>query len=653
MKASETTLQSVIEGSKQYIVPLYQRSYSWEEKEWQALWDDLVELCEPDGPRTHFLGSLVTMQTTSVPEGVPKFFLIDGQQRLTTLFILLTLLRDRAARDGEPDLAEEIEKTLLVNAYKKGNEYFKILPTQTDREAFRGIVLGGDAPDPTSLIGRAYRFFDRRFGPGPGVRAILKAIAENLSIVSIVLDRDDNPYLVFESLNATGKPLTQADLIRNFFFLKIHSDQQDEMHARYWEPIEKSLDRRLTDFIRHYLMKKGVFVRGDSVYFTLKERLGAGDAPDLLADLARSGAFYARLLRPEEEADPGLRSALGRLNRLDVTTAYPFLLHCYDEVQVGTLTTAGMAEIVGLLENFIVRRFVCNVPTNQLNKLFPPLYNQIKAVGYTDLVEGVRHVLPSKGYPGDPEFRARVMAAKLYGAGDRRARTKFLLETIEQSFRHKEAVDLHLLNIEHVMPQTLSDAWRVDLGEDWEATYQLMLDTLGNLTLTGYNSELSNQPFAAKKGLLAQSHVEMNRYFESVERWDADEIDRRAEALADRAVAIWPNFGDDPAGPEPAGGDKPKTLNFRGTEHPVSSWRDVLEHTVEAISGRSPEALEELAAEMPRLIGRDPSRFLSARQLQCGLFLNVHFSQKDIARWCQRVLDATRTPPGEWSVTKV
>ena len=652
MKASETTLQSVIEGSKQYIVPLYQRSYRWEKKHWQTLWDDLVELCESAGPRTHFLGSLVTMQTTSVPEGVPKYFLIDGQQRLTTIFILLTLLRDNSRANGDVELGAEIENLLLVNAYKKGNEYFKILPTQDDRQAFEALIRGQES-ESKSGIALAYRYFEAKLrGKGPGVPALKKAITENLSVVSIVLDRDDNPYLVFESLNAKGEPLTQADLIRNFFFLKIHSDLQDEMHARYWQPMQDALGDRLTEFVRHYLMKQGSLVRSDAVYFTLKDRLGSGDAVPLLGDLSHSATLYRRFVDPEREPHTGLSEALRRLNRLDVTTAYPFLLNAYDELEAGKLSPDELAQIVSCLENFIIRRFVCNYPTNQLNKLFPPLFNQIKASGHTHLLDGVCKLLPSKGYPKDFEFRTRLADSKLYGGGDRRARTRFILEGIEKSYGHKERVNLADLNIEHVMPQTLSEAWREELGDQWEVAHQLLLDTLGNLTLTGYNPELSNSAFTAKKLLFAQSNVEMNQYFESPAHWSKEDIERRGESLAEVAVGIWPYFGDEPreAAADEAVKGEPATVRFLDRSYPVKNWRDVLEATLNALGESDREILEGLVVDLPALLSHDVNKFRSSRQLACGLHFNTHGSIKTIKRWCERILDSAGITSEDWTV---
>ena len=657
MKASETTLQPIIEGAKQYIIPLFQRSYSWEKKDWQVLCEDLADLCEADKPRSHFIGSIVTMPTTSVPEGVPKYLLIDGQQRLTTIFILLTLLRDRANRSGQLELAEEIDKTLLVNPYKKGDDYYKIMPTHIDdnRTSFQALIKAAGLAA-NDKIGAAYTFFERRLHQSKVDGQLLKkVITENLSVVSIVLDRDDNPYLVFESLNATGRPLTQADLIRNFFFLKIHTDLQQEMHARYWEPMQGTLGDRLTEFIRHYLMKDGTVIKSDYVYFTLKERLGQGDALSLLQDLSRSADHYKRLLVPAREPDPGLRDALARLNRLEVTTAYPFLLCCYDEFERGELSAADFRDIVSFIENFVIRRFVCNIPTNQLNKIFAPLYNQIKNGGYASLLDGLRQILPNRGYPKDVEFKSRLMDSKLYGQGDRLAKTRLILECIERSFGHKEPVAFDGLNIEHVMPQTLTEAWRAHLGDNWEATHELLLHTLGNLTLTGYNPELSNEDFLRKRELLRQSSLQLNKYFENVPDWREEEIEARAATLAEIAASIWPYLGGEQVESEPdaVAKEKPKTLTFLGQVYPVDSWRDVLETTLNVIGDRDPEHLDAIAAQMPRLLGPDRARYKDSRKINNGKFVNVNLSAKAIRRFCIRVLEVADLEPGDWVVETV
>ena len=251
MKASETNLQPVIEGTKQYVVPLFQRAYSWDTKQWEILWDDLISLSDEEQPRDHFIGSIVTMPTDSVPQGVSKFLLIDGQQRLTTIFIILALLRDAAQGLPGSTLAQEIEETLLTNRFKQGEEIWKLLPTQVDREAFLQLLTGNTAVQETR-ISKAAVFFRKRlrsYQDSTYFETLKKVIVSNLMLVSIVLDRDDNPHLIFESLNAKGRPLSQADLIRNYFFMRVHTEQQDHLYETSWEPMQEQLgEADLTPF---------------------------------------------------------------------------------------------------------------------------------------------------------------------------------------------------------------------------------------------------------------------------------------------------------------------------------------------------------------------------------------------------------------------
>jgi uncharacterized protein with ParB-like and HNH nuclease domain len=331
MQASETKLQQIIEGTKQYVVPLFQRPYSWKKSEWQVLWDDLIELCESESPRTHFMGSIVTIPTNSIPEGVSKYLLIDGQQRLTTIFILLCAVRDHAKQIEDEKLAAKIDNTILVNPYEKGLDYYKLQPTQVDRDVFHKLIRSEEQEQNCEIL-ECYNFFLKKIKQfRVDIYKIQKIICSNLSIVSVVLSADDDPYLVFESLNAKGRALTQADLIRNYFFMRIHSDSQELIYEKYWQPMQDLLGDNLTEFIRHYLTKNGIDVKQSETYFQIKERINQGDALPHLQDLHRFANYYSKLLTPEREDNLRIRKYLNRINRLEVATVYPFLLNCYDE----------------------------------------------------------------------------------------------------------------------------------------------------------------------------------------------------------------------------------------------------------------------------------------------------------------------------------
>jgi len=283
------------------------------------------------------------------------------------------------------------------------------------------------------------------------------------------------------------------------------------------------------------------------------------------------------------------------------------------------------------------------MPANTLNKVFPPLYSQIKSKNSSNLVEGLKAVLQTKDYPKNKEFRSRLLDSKLYGNGDRAIKTRLILEAIEESYNHKEQVNPDGLTIEHVMPQGLTDSWKNDLGNDWEATYELFLHTLGNLTLTKYNSELSNHNFEDKKEQLKNSHLEINRYFASQQSWTKEDIEKRSALLADIALVIWPYFGDEKVEPyeqKKVTGTTPKTMSILGQYFEVQSWRDVLERTMNTIADLEPEKFGLIIQQYPRSVGRDKKKFRETRELNNGTFIEVQRSAKEIQRFCFQVLEA-------------
>ena len=279
--------------------------------------------------------------------------------------------------------------------------------------------------------------------------------------------------LVFESLNAKGRPLTQADLIRNYFFMRIHIDNQNEVYNHYWQPMQTALNENLTEYIRHLLMRNGIIIKQNDVYYALNERVSPTNAIDYLKELQRYSVYYQRLIYPEYEPEFELQKYFRRLNKIEVTTAYPLLLNIYGSYSENKISKADFISILKTLENYLIRRFVCNVPTNQLNKIFTAVYPQLIAKHQDNFAEGIKIILQSRGYPKDNEFYSRFKETKFYGDGDRQIKTKLILETLEESFVHKETVPFDNLTIEHVILQTLSEWWQNHLGDDWEETHEL------------------------------------------------------------------------------------------------------------------------------------------------------------------------------------
>ncbi|TDO28797.1 DUF262 domain-containing protein [Sediminibacterium goheungense] len=654
MQAKETKLQDIIEGTKQYLIPLFQRTYSWTTKEWEVLWKDLVELNNMENPRTHFIGSIVNMPTISVPEGVAKYLLIDGQQRLTTIFVLLTLLRNRAREIQNQEFAEEINNTLLVNPYKKDGDFFKLMPTQVDRETYQNLI-NGTPNDEENQLTRAYTFFDKKLKQVEiEPEKLKKIITSYFSVVSIVLDADDNPYLVFESLNAKGRPLTQADLIRNYFFMRIHVDKQEEVYKTLWLPMQSALNEDLTEYIRHYLMKGGNIIKQGDIYYALKENVSTTNAIEYLKELKKYSVYYQRLKYPEFEPESDLQKEFTRLNRIEVTTAYPLLLNFYSNYAENKIAKPQFITILKTLENYLIRRFVCNVATNQLNKIFPTVYPAIEAKYSDNIVEGFKSILQGKGYPKDNEFYLRFRETKFYGGGDRVVKTKLILETLEESFAHKEIVPFDNLTVEHIMPQTLSEWWQIELGEDWEETHDLFLHTIGNLSLTAYNTELSNDDFPTKQKTLKESHLELNKYFSTISNWTRNEIEHRSEILAKKALEIWSYFGQENSSPtdlQEVTGTTPNGLKILGQHIDVKSWRDVMEQTLNIVADLEPEKFEIIAHNFHRYVGKDKNKFRAIRQLQNGYYIEVHLSAQSIQKICYQAMETIELTSDEWEVS--
>lgn len=652
MHAKETKLQEILEGTKQYVIPLFQRSYSWTSKEWGVLWKDITELAELDNPRVHFIGSIVNMPTTSVPHGVSKFLLIDGQQRLTTIFIILAILRNKAREAGNNKLADKIHNTLLVNQYEDGNDYYKLLPTQLDRLSFMHIIDKDGESD--NQVNEAFLFFEKKFrNISCELGKLLKILTDCFSIVSIVLGTDDNPYLVFESLNAKGRPLTPADLIKNYFFMRIHQEKQDEIFKKYWLPMQTDLEDDMPEFIRHFLMRKGGTVRLNDVYYSLKEQVNEGNAIEYIKELNQYSRYYKSLIHPESEENVRLRECFIRMNRLEATTAYPILLFFYSEYDSQRLSLSDFIDILTSLENYLIRRFICDYKSNLLNKIFPTAYSAIQLCQTEKMADSFKSFLAEKGYPKDVEFRTKFKETKMYGGGERKTKTKFILESLENGYHHKEKIDMSNLTIEHIMPQTLSVWWQKNLGDDWENIHDELLDTIGNLTLTAYNSELSNDNYDTKRAIYADSHLEMNKFLSDIISWNKEQILERSSLLTEKALEIWPYFGDrEETSPNEKSitGTSPYSLELLGESFTVKNWREVFELTLNTLAELEPEKFDLIANYMPAYVGKDKNKFRAIRQLNNGYYIEVNQSALSIHKNCLKAIQIVGLSLDDWTV---
>lgn len=548
MEASPAKVIQYFNGEKQNLIPLFQRPYSWKEVNWRTLWDDVMVQYDLGDSSTHFMGAIVSVPARSVPVGVSKFLIIDGQQRLTTISLLLCALRDCL----DANTAARIQEVYLTNRFREAEDTLKFVPTQADRELYRNIVLDRHVPNSDSLMAAAYHYFKTQLLEGTdnaGERVsppqVLTTLEHALQVVMINLGEADDPYLIFESLNFKGEPLTQADLVRNYLLMRFrHSvsagGEQERVYNQCWRPLETQLAGNLTEFLRHYAMKDGDNIKQGGIYAATKAHLKDMDSADQVeAEVKRMqqfGTLYAGILSPELETNMTVSHRLKHIKELEVTTSYPLFLRLFEARVSGALTDAELERCLALVESFVVRRAVCNVPTNALNKLFLQWAKNFPSKDHTAWL----HTSMSTGggsrrFPPDAEFGEAFKNQPQYGRGT----TRFILCQFEEAFEHKEPVDLSSTTIEHVLPQTLTPEWATMLGPDPEKTHTRVVDTFGNLTLTGYNAELGNIPFHEKLVKLENTHIELNRWILDQTAWREPEIVAHAEVLFAVATSLW------------------------------------------------------------------------------------------------------------------
>ncbi len=559
MKADDYDLRKLLHGGDQFVVPVFQRYYVWERGDWQRLWDDILNLLEPDAPDEHFMGSLVCVQGQHQPGRVPHYIVIDGQQRLTTFGILLSALRDEATDSGLDDIAGEIADGYLTQPRRKGLERYRVVLRTRDRQTLFDLLDGEKNPDKLTRIGEAYHFFRRevakyKSSDGADFTHLYATVTSRLPLVMIILT-SENPFNIFETLNGTGQDLKESDLVRNFVFMNIPIEEQDEFDATQWEPMERSLDAvdghaalSLTDFYRDYLMREGRYVPLSQVYVAFRREYGEKKTTpsDLCVSLSRHAQHYKNIWRSVEVKEPELRRELSYLARLGVTTAYPLVLHLLEEHHQQRLDTHELARCLRALQSFAIRRSITGESTRRYGRLFPAA---IRELWPGEILATLVKYLDAQGWPADDRFVPDLVRFRLYTREG--FITRLMLRALEEDIGHKEQVDVdgllqqNKLQIEHVMPQGIGedadgDAWRAMLGAEWDTVHQTYLHTLGNLTLTGYNPELSNHAYERKREEFAHSHLELTRQFVEWEVWDEAAIVKRADSLAKRVVALWP-----------------------------------------------------------------------------------------------------------------
>ena len=556
MKATEVKFLKFLQQPNQFLIPIYQRTYSWTLKQCQQLWHDIIRAAEDEEISGHFVGSIVYIEGGLYQvASVPQLLVIDGQQRVTTISLLLSALgKAIEASDEKLETSrKKIESYFLFNNQEEGEERYKLLLTQSDRETFIRLIEGRELPQVASKrIVENYEYFESQIRKREiDLPSLYRGISK-LIIVNIALERDrDNPQLIFESLNSTGLDLSQADLIRNYVLMGLSPKEQEEIYNYYWYPMEQSFEQvgqtdQFDRFMRDYLTlksKSGAIPNIRDVYSSFKnyvQKQAGTSIRDIIADVYHYSKHYVKLAF-EQETDSAIKQALTDINTLKVDVAYPFLLEVYEDYSQNLLTREEFISILRLVESYVFRRAICGIPTNSMNKTFANLSREIDRENYLESVQ-LAFVRKDayKRFPDDGEFRREFVVKDIYNFRNR----NYLLRKLENHDRTKELVNPEDYTIEHIMPQNpkLSAQWQADLGVYWKEVQAAYLHTIGNLTLTGYNSEYSDRPFLEKRDMkdgFADSPLRLNRMLAKLDGWNETEIKNRAELLASWAVKVW------------------------------------------------------------------------------------------------------------------
>ncbi|MCL4272259.1 MAG: DUF262 domain-containing protein [Anaerolineales bacterium] len=556
MKAEDVRLTELLEGPKQFIVPVFQRDYSWGTRHCLQLWKDIVRVGSDPSAKAHFVGSVVYVAAEENSANITRWLLIDGQQRLTTLTLLLAALRHRLPKSVYQNLDEdslptkaELEDYYLWNVHGKGDRRFKLHLRRADHETIIGLFENKKPSQISSeRIRENYEFFEEQL-ENANIEVVYRGI-KKLVAVDVCLTRgQDDPQMIFESLNSTGLDLTQADLIRNFVLMRQDEQIQTKLYQEFWQPIEQAFGPRYRSdfdkFVRDYLtlqLEPSKQIKSDEIYQHFRsyyhKAITENSVENILEHLNRFGKYYVAFSLGQEK-NSKLREAFNRLRTL-IEVASPVVMKLYDcYSQIGTLQINEFMDAVEILESYVFRRSVCGMQTRSLGQIFASLAYRIKTDNpLLSLKVALYRLGKKRRFPTDAEFREALEARDVYDMRN----CFYLLDRLEND--SKEKIDTSNFSIEHVLPQNkeLNAAWREMLGSEWKSIQNTWLHRLGNITLTGYNSKYSDKSFAEKKKIkdgFNDSPLRLNKFIREQETWTPKQIEKRGKDLAVKAINIW------------------------------------------------------------------------------------------------------------------
>lgn len=653
MKGSECRLIEYMEGSKKrFIIPVYQRNYDWKTENCKQLYDDLIKVIK-NKRRSHFFGSLVSVYEPSGRN--TEFLVIDGQQRLTTVSLLFlamyNLIDGEIIVPNDSSLGKQIYEDFLVDKYQPEETRIKLKPVKNDQKAFGKLFSSVDEHIRESNLTTNYNYFYERIQKQEiTIDELFDAIC-SLEIINITLNNEDNPQLIFESLNSTGLDLSEGDKIRNFILMGLPSKEQDEYYDKYWNRIEECTKYDVSAFVRGYLSVKQMAIPSQKkIYISFKEYVEQQsiEAEELLKDLLAYAKRYEILLCGGTK-NKALDSCINRLNRLETTVTRPFfleVLRLYDEDK---LDMSQVADTFLITENYLFRRTICDLPTNALNKIFLLLHREIIRYEGNDTayVEKLKYALLSKKekarFPDDEEFSAGFTDRQVYQMNSKNK--IYILERFE-NFSTAEDKDVYghcddgIYSIEHIMPQHLTPAWVKALGEDYEQIHETWLHRIANLTLTAYNSKYSNSTFEEKKSMkngFEDSGIRMNTYIAKKDKWTLAELEERNQYLMGRALEIWaaPTTSFKPAEKQmdsytldddtSLSGRQIARFSYKNIEQPVSSWVEMFQKVLQILFAEDKSIITKLAASTEDNIAlhfsMNESDFIKSVEIGDGIFV--------------------------------
>lgn len=549
----------------QYIVPIYQRTYSWGEKQCQVLWDDILKISQKKDSDKHFIGSTVCYKTKEIelPGEIKQEIIIDGQQRITTLSLLMIAIARTYTNIGNENIATAIRKNYLINEDGKDEEKYKLLPTNQDKETYIALIDGieNEVKEPSMAIMDAFNLFMSLLDGDEEALKNAYVGLQKLDLVYIGLNSEaDNPQLIFESMNSTGLKLTQGDLLRNYLLLDLSFEKQEELYKKYWRPIELDFGvevykEKFDYFLRDYLTMKErrTTIRLDSGYEEFKayyEDSGL-TKEDAIEDLRRYAKYYSTIYRCNDE-DKDLNELWKELKIQKVEVANPFFIQIYNDYELAkqnndiNLTKQDFIDIIKVVNSYVYRRYVCSIPTNSLNKTFALLGDNIDKANYKESVFASLLLLQDyKEFPDDEKFENAFIEKDVYTGRLR----KYTLAKLENYTHPEDPMSLDSntdVTIEHILPENknLNSYWRKVLGENWQELQKKYVHTVGNLTFSNrvYNSEMQDYSFEDKMkvdGGIKFSSYRLSDDIAHCEKWDINEIINRSKKRAKEAVEIW------------------------------------------------------------------------------------------------------------------